>query len=56
MLFNAGGGTFEAPVVYGAGLMPTYATVADVDGDGRPDVVTTDMSRFINVLHNACLP
>jgi len=35
-------GVFEAPVDYSAGLYPWHGALADVDGDGRPDLVLGD--------------
>jgi len=36
---NNGNGTFKAPVPYTVGLNPTWVTVADVNGDGKPDLI-----------------
>lgn len=41
VLLGNGDGTFRAPVTYGAGI-PTSAAVADVNGDGNPDVVVAN--------------
>lgn len=35
-------GVFEAPVDYSVGLYPWHGALADVDGDGRPDLVLAD--------------
>jgi len=38
-------GTFCAPETYVVGGMPWQLTVRDVDGDGAPDIVVTDLIR-----------
>jgi hypothetical protein len=38
---NLGGGAFAAPVTYGGGLLSTALALADVDGDGKLDILTT---------------
>jgi len=35
-------GVFAAPVTYSVGQYPWRAALADIDGDGRPDLVITD--------------
>jgi hypothetical protein len=54
-------GTFLAPVTYAAQVGTTHLVVADIDGDGRPDVVTANLgpapSGSISVLlQDATLP
>lgn len=39
---NDGTGSFQNPLTYPAGLGPTCTAVADVNGDGKPDVVVAD--------------
>ena len=47
VLLNQGGGNFGAPVFYPAGVNPIAASVADVNGDGRPDIIVgTNDSNF----------
>jgi hypothetical protein len=43
VLLNRGHGTFQSPVSYGTGTTnPTYSVaVADVNGDGKPDIIAT---------------
>jgi hypothetical protein len=59
VLLNDGTGTFSAAVDYvGAGssvaLPPEDSlAIADLNGDGRPDVVLVDR---VSVLLNTCLP
>jgi FG-GAP-like repeat/FG-GAP repeat len=42
VFLNNGDGTFGAPVSYAAGEWLTSVTLADLNGDHRPDVVVTD--------------
>jgi uncharacterized protein (TIGR03437 family) len=37
-------GVFASPVSYPAGLMPGAVAIADVNGDGKPDVIAADMN------------
>ncbi|HUA89847.1 MAG TPA: VCBS repeat-containing protein, partial [Steroidobacteraceae bacterium] len=41
-LQSAQGGTFLSPVSYPAGAQPSSVKVADLNGDGRPDLVVAD--------------
>ena len=55
ILYNRGGGTFDPPVEFAAGHRAFDIAVADVNGDGALDVVTTgNAAAFsgINVLLN----
>jgi hypothetical protein len=51
LLRNRGDGTFEPPVVFDAG--GGLAVVADVNRDGRPDLVVATSLGLVNVLLNA---
>ncbi len=42
VLLGNGDGTFRNPVQYAAGVGTTSLTVADLDGDGNPDVVVAN--------------
>jgi hypothetical protein len=33
-------GSFQVPYTFGVGLSPANFQIADVDGDGRPDLIT----------------
>jgi uncharacterized protein (TIGR03437 family) len=47
VLINSGGGNFQAPVRYTASNYPIAVAAADVNGDGRPDlIVATQDSSF----------
>jgi hypothetical protein len=39
---SLGGGSFGPPVDWTAGLRPNAVAVVDLDGDGKPDLVTSD--------------
>ena len=41
ILLGNGDGTFQAKVDYDAGVRPSWAAVADFNGDGKPDLVVT---------------
>lgn len=41
VMLGNGDGTFQAPVTYATDELPTGLTVADLNGDGVPDVVAT---------------
>jgi hypothetical protein len=38
-----GGGSFRAPVRYGAGQQPLYAVAGDLNGDGKPDIAVANI-------------
>ncbi len=42
VLLGNGDGTFQAAVAYSAGGTPTSVTVADVNKDGKPDLIVSD--------------
>jgi hypothetical protein len=51
VLLGNGDGTFQAPVNYAAGSYPFSVAVADLNGDGIPDlVVTNSVSQDVSVL------
>ena len=47
VLFGNGNGTFQTPVFY-AGTDPSWMVVADIDSDGRPDLVVSGPTIYIN--------
>jgi hypothetical protein len=60
VLLNKGDGTFAAEHDYQTGLSPVSVTVADLNGDGRPDLVVSNGGLMgtstVNVLINTCRP
>jgi hypothetical protein len=48
VLRGLGGGLFEAPIDIGTGINPADVTVADIDGDGVPDVSVADPAAYID--------
>ena len=51
VLLGNGDGTFQAPQEFAAGLRPTFVTVADVNGDHKPDlVVGSDIRDTVSIL------
>jgi hypothetical protein len=44
VLFGNGNGSFKAATNFAAGAVPVALAAADVNGDGRPDLVTADPS------------
>lgn len=49
--------SFAPPVHFSVGEKPYYLAVGDIDGDGRPDIVTADhVSSTISVLRNVTQP
>jgi hypothetical protein len=55
VLLGNGDGTFQAPLPYPSGGSEAYSiTLADVNGDGRPDLLVAN--RVVSVLWNATAP
>ncbi len=51
MLLGNGDGTFLTGVNYNAGTQPRSVAVADVNGDGRPDIIVANQgSNNVSVL------
>jgi FG-GAP-like repeat/PASTA domain len=44
VLRNRGDGSFEARLNYGTGRGPASVAIADLNGDGKPDLVTANFS------------
>ncbi|MGQ0681404.1 FG-GAP-like repeat-containing protein [Bradyrhizobium sp.] len=54
ILFNTGNGIFGAPVSYATGWDTYHVAVADLNGDGRPDIVApNEIGGDVSVLLNA---
>lgn len=43
VLLGSGDGTFQPPTTYETGSFPNSIAIGDLNGDGRPDVVTADL-------------
>ncbi len=52
VLLNLGNGTFAPAVSYAAGESTSSVAAADVDGDGKPDLVTANGGGNASVLLN----
>ncbi|MBI3414251.1 MAG: VCBS repeat-containing protein [Verrucomicrobia bacterium] len=54
IFLNSGGGTFKLAVNYPGGNFPNSLVVADLDGDGKPDLaVLNSITASVSVLINA---
>lgn len=54
VLLGNGDGTFQTPpALYTTGLNPIYMVTADFNGDGKPDLATTNSHGSISVLLNS---
>jgi hypothetical protein len=55
VLLNDGKGTFATRVDYSTGLGPSAIAALDVNGDGRPELATSNqLDDTITVLLNDC--
>ncbi|CAF5219921.1 unnamed protein product, partial [Rotaria magnacalcarata] len=55
ILLNTGNGTFAAQATYPIGTTPFYAAAADVNGDGKPDIIVANYgSNNAGVLLGHC--
>ncbi|MES1172085.1 MAG: VCBS repeat-containing protein [Bacteroidota bacterium] len=53
VLLNQGDATFGDPALYGVGISPSEATIADLNGDGRNDLaVTNSNDTSVSILLN----
>ena len=53
VLLGKGDGTFQAPSYYAAGFDPNHVTIADLNGDGYPDIVVTNYDPVFTGTPNA---
>jgi hypothetical protein len=57
VLLGNGDGTFQAPQTFTVGGVPAWVAVADLNGDGRPDIVTANYADgTVSVLLNETAP
>ncbi len=57
MLFGNGAGGFTEPETHSTGIDPRTVRLADVNGDGKPDVLTGDgQSKQVSVFLNSVAP
>jgi hypothetical protein len=49
---NRGDGRFQGRIDYRTGRVPVSVAVADLNGDGKPDVATTNLESTVSVLLN----
>ncbi len=50
MLLNRGDGTFQAAVYYYAARGPHAVAIGDLNGDGKPDLVTANQGLFVSTV------
>ncbi len=48
---NAGDGSFAPPIVLSSSLNPSAVAIADVDGDGKSDIVAASFSQHLISVH-----
>ena len=53
VLLGNGDGTFQAPMNYNLGGYPVSVAVADVNGDGRPDIIVANLIDVAVLLGNS---
>ena len=56
VLYNNGGGALSPQRAFATGRASAGATIADLDADGRPDIVTSDpLGDTISILLQRCV-
>jgi hypothetical protein len=55
-MINGGSASFESPLYYPSSHIPDEVDTADLNGDGRPDVIATStLDHGLTVHLNVCL-
>ena len=53
ILYNDGAGNFNSSVQIPAGINPTAVAIADIDGDGRNDLIIANAGSVVGGGHNS---